>query len=673
MATRNSRRRADNDNASAVMLDAALAYGARGLPIFPCRADKKPLIDEWQLAATTDRAQIRKWWRRFPSANIGMHAGDAGLLVLDYDPGSDKAEVEQNVGKLPKTRLRARTPRGGTHEYYALKPGEIVPNSASKLAEHVDVRSFHGYVLLPPSRTADGAYEWIEQGKPAFRTDEMRRVASTARDKSKDRDNWIIEPDLDENVQACERWLATEAKIAVEGQGGDTKAYATAAHCRSFGLSEEQALDSMWSFWNPRCSPPWSLDDFEHFNQKVVNGYRYASSDPGNITPAYREAKNRDGFTVRSKASAVSQTSEHEFTAGRFRAATRDGIEAIEPPEWLMDSTLTDGGFGMIVGAPGTFKTFLALDAALRICADFSEEAPFGSVLKPGPVLFAVGEGRANLRKRITAWERTHSRGKKLRDFVLIDPVPNVTEDWAPFIELAKRASPKGYRLVVLDTVGRSMQGADENTQKDASKFTKLVETIQRELHACVLAIHHTGHGNVERSKGSMEFIGAPDSIFVVTRNAKDYMVSVTNTKQKDAEEWSLPRYVKLAKITTPIGESLVAVKAAECDIPRSSARDDTEIVRDIHARFILGALRGFPGKQWKASELASEARKRGCQIKFDTLRTDVLSVKKGKPGWARTHRALEPYFPPHDEKWATPQKLPQMDPVFALKDDEIQ
>ena len=139
-------------------------------------------------------------------------------MVLDLDPGHDKKELDKAVGGLPKTALRASTPRGGEHLYYELYEDEKVSASASKITPHVDVRSFHSYVLLPPSRTKDGVYEWIEQGKPAYRTDEMLRVANIRKEKHEDRDNWLIEPDQEENINAAIDWLKNEAEIATMGE-----------------------------------------------------------------------------------------------------------------------------------------------------------------------------------------------------------------------------------------------------------------------------------------------------------------------------------------------------------------------------------------------------------------------------------------------------------------------
>ena len=44
------------------MLAAALEFAAAGLPVFPCGADKRPLIKAWPTEASTDPMQLRAWW-----------------------------------------------------------------------------------------------------------------------------------------------------------------------------------------------------------------------------------------------------------------------------------------------------------------------------------------------------------------------------------------------------------------------------------------------------------------------------------------------------------------------------------------------------------------------------------------------------------------------------------
>lgn len=134
------------------LMEAALALAERGLRVFPLKAGSKhpPLIKDFPTNATTDAAQIRAWWTKWPDANVGVSTND--LLVLDVDPKrgglASLAALEAENGPLPAT-FRVRTPSGGLHLYFAAK--SPVACSVNRVAPGIDVRGHGGYVVGPGS------------------------------------------------------------------------------------------------------------------------------------------------------------------------------------------------------------------------------------------------------------------------------------------------------------------------------------------------------------------------------------------------------------------------------------------------------------------------------------------------------------------------------------------
>ena len=114
--------------------------------------------------ASVDPEVVRRWWRRWPQANVGVRTGTvSGLVVVDVDPdhgGLDTIRRLHRTRGLPRG-LRVRTGSGGWHLYFA-HPGGLVPNSAgTALGPGVDVRGDGGYVIAPPSRhLSGGTYRW---------------------------------------------------------------------------------------------------------------------------------------------------------------------------------------------------------------------------------------------------------------------------------------------------------------------------------------------------------------------------------------------------------------------------------------------------------------------------------------------------------------------------------
>jgi hypothetical protein len=158
--------RANATAASNPLLSEALRLTRLGYAIFPCRPGRKePATPHGVLDATTDEATIRTWWARWPSANLALATG-RGLVVIDVDTGAAwPNESEREYIRQLRPPL-ARTPRGGWHIYFRVPSGRAWRNSASRLAEHVDVRCDGGYVLVQPSRTEHGEYRWLRPLRP---------------------------------------------------------------------------------------------------------------------------------------------------------------------------------------------------------------------------------------------------------------------------------------------------------------------------------------------------------------------------------------------------------------------------------------------------------------------------------------------------------------------------
>lgn len=151
----------------ATPLDAALHYAAIGWHVFPCRPDKHPHIEKWQLVASVDPAQIESWWVRWPQAHVGVATGLSRLCAIDLDlkpsEGKDGVAafarlVEQNGGQHG-CGLMASTPRGGRHYVY-LAPEQRVGSCTDVLpGSGIDVRADGGYVVVPSP--ASPGREWV--------------------------------------------------------------------------------------------------------------------------------------------------------------------------------------------------------------------------------------------------------------------------------------------------------------------------------------------------------------------------------------------------------------------------------------------------------------------------------------------------------------------------------
>lgn len=298
------------------MKSAALAYASDGVPVFPTHSwtkdgcscgtncsspAKHPRVPGGHKSATTNRKQIEEWWSLWPDANVATCPGDTDRMVVDVDPGGTDEPY-------PDTDMWANTPRGGCHLWYTVSRDTHIPNSASKLADHVDVRGHDGYVLLPPSATKDGSYTWDDDGKaqtaPAWLVEKAQQGG--LKERKKDAAVWRIEPDQPEHIGKAREAAAGNGPLAlypaVEGKAGDQATFDAACMMRSFGLSEATAVDVLHDIYNPRCQPPW---DYEDLQVKVANAYRYATSAPGNCTDEYQRLKRREDVEIFQSVSTL--------------------------------------------------------------------------------------------------------------------------------------------------------------------------------------------------------------------------------------------------------------------------------------------------------------------------------------------------------------------------------
>ena len=159
----------------------ALAYAARGWPVFPCQPGQKiPATTHGYRDATTDPGQIIAWFALRPECNLAIATGAPGPDVLDVDQhgpaGNGFAALIRlrDAGLLNGAAAYVRTPSGGMHAYFT---GSHQRNGHLP-AHHLDFRSAGGYVLAPPSAVGGKPYRilWEPGGRGGLNWDTVTRL-----------------------------------------------------------------------------------------------------------------------------------------------------------------------------------------------------------------------------------------------------------------------------------------------------------------------------------------------------------------------------------------------------------------------------------------------------------------------------------------------------------------
>jgi hypothetical protein len=213
------------------LADAAAAYAAHGLPVFPLRAgDKVPAVDHWDQAATTDVRQVQAWWRQDPGFNIGMPCGIASnVLALDIDHGHHSdgtpkvgwdsfTELEERHGELPATLSQA-TPSGGQHMLFTYpdRASGLWRNSASQVGDDIDIRGEGGYIVLTPSVVGARRYgPWTGAAKvsaPAWLVEATRKRTPAAPVFAGDLPDQASMTDAE--IERCDRYTLSAVRAEV--------------------------------------------------------------------------------------------------------------------------------------------------------------------------------------------------------------------------------------------------------------------------------------------------------------------------------------------------------------------------------------------------------------------------------------------------------------------------
>lgn len=513
------------------VLEHALAAARRGWRVFPVEPNgKRPLVADWENAATTDEAIIRAWLQDWPGMNYGIATGPSGLFVVDADIKEDGlgtlADLELD-GLLPCT-LEVGTPSGGRHLYFHGSGRSTV----RKIGKGIDTRSRGGYVVGPGSQI-DGRGYSLDQDRPlAGAPDALIERAGEGIAAAEDQTP-AAELDLPENIERAAEYLRRTTP-ATEGRGGNNHTYKTAALVRDFGVSRETCFDLLAREFNPRCEPPWPHDELETI---VNNAYSYAKRAPG-------EARANDETLGKLAAAAeqfVGAPAKEEppdprKPAGRFRVLGWHEILAMPDPTWLVKETVTEQGLVLVYGPTSSYKSFVALDLALHIATGNTwcgREIPAAA-----PVVYCAGEGAHGIRKRVNAWAKKHNT-EALANFGMVPTMPLFGED-EELRQFAQECGAFRPKLIVFDTVAHAMAGLDENAQKDSGLFVARCNQMANALECSVVLVHHTGKDQARGARGSTVLPGACDTIFEVTK-PRPLEVVIKMSKQKDAEAWDKP------------------------------------------------------------------------------------------------------------------------------------
>ncbi len=294
-------------------------------------------------------------------------------------------------------------------------------------------------------------------------------------------------------------------------------------------------------------------------------------------TDAYKWLKALRNEPIPPRPGAEETEEEEKPNTRRIRFVEDSDIENRPLRTWIIPGILPQSGIAMLFGAPGTYKSFLAIDWALAIGYG---RGWAGRATKQGPVAYIAAEGSFGLSSRIKAWKHYNqvmgNSGVRWYDqSILLQDPSHVSE----LLAALKEDFPILPVLLIIDTLSRCSGGADENSNTEMAKIIAAADIIQQEIGCSVLIIHHEGKDRSKGPRGASALIGNMETIISIDR-VSDALegVQIECFKQKDAERFDPVRmvlnHVQYGESTEEA--SIVLVKTeipADDDNPLASAK----------------------------------------------------------------------------------------------------
>lgn len=548
---------------------------------------------EWKTASTDDPDQVARWWGErgeYPHHGIGVDMGKSGLAVADADVKSGVdgiARLEAELSAFVHDHNRSvyseapfsRTPSMGVHLWFA-DPDGLMGSGANIFGTKeepsgVDGRGVGGTIFMPPTYVPGyGRYAWPD-GEPDWAALPQVPARLTAacppggRKKSAQSTDQPLRTTAPHSAAYSAAYSAAaysaggaqgESQLFGGGQQyvpGDQRLTEEQAKARLMPLWEEvRDTHSPNGLWQAVASFARAAAHFEcYWNAEQVGamvlaayaagGHGYAELDDNDrraIASAYAmqaEARRAgdldDGWQCLPAGEAV--------LAQAAASVTGDAVDALlaemrkpselvdQPPQpYLIKGLLNLNSESWLIGAPGSRKSFVALDMAGHVARGMPWQ---GCRVRQGGVVLIVAEGGGGIGGRIKAWEMEHGPMGAEVDILLRPVQASNAQAWATLVAACERLAPS---LIVLDTQARITVGLEENSATDMGIFINAVSALRTATGACVLAIHHTGRNGAD-ARGSSALDGAQDTELKVVAASEPLRGELRSEKQKDLAE----------------------------------------------------------------------------------------------------------------------------------------
>jgi putative DNA primase/helicase len=304
-----------------------------------------------------------------------------------------------------------------------------------------------------------------------------------------------------------------------------------------------------------------SEEGYELFDDYSSRGDLYAGpTDTRRVWDSIRDVRGQKLVTIGTLIHLAQTESPQISALGDLQISTdqeplfmrlKDAKRQIRSIDWLIDKHIKKESLVMIGGAPGSGKSYVALDMALSVATG----KPWleAHSVQQGEVILVACEGRDSLLRRVWSWEALKNKGQDVEDAYITPTAVNSTEQFAKFIE-AQAVKPK---MIVLDTMNFTLGSCNENDSNLMTEyFTTLSRNLIRRFKCVVVLVHHTNKGKTD-IRGSSAIRGALDALYFVDQTNGQFVIE--NDKHKDRDKGDIEAIYlnpRETQITLPDGKT---------------------------------------------------------------------------------------------------------------------
>lgn len=501
----------------------ALALAEGGVPCFPCEPrTKRPLTRHGFKDATSDAAQIRSWWQKYPTALVGVPTGSAsGMVLIDIDGTPDS--VDYILANPELEAARQHNTRRGLHYWFRAPPGETIRCSTSKLARGVDVRGEGGYGIWWPAAGLAASGPDIDQ-LPELPPRLLERVVPHKKVSTAQTEAASASTDALKGAQNLQRLRELLRWHDPDAPYDEWLRVLMAAHAMTDGSEDALRACDEWSKGSQKYK---GLDDLR------AHWVTFRNDKAVRVTAAYLDYNVPalpDEFTViEGEWTEASRTSLRAAVA-RFTPIADHEFVKRRPLDWHIKKVLPRAELVVVYGQSGSGKSFFVFDQVAAIARGTQWN---GHKTTQGRVVYVAAEGANGFRNRVLA--HAQQNGGAFPGIKIVAAAPNLFSG-GDHVALARAIiEGGGADVIVIDTLSATTPGANENAGEDMGVVIARCKRIHELTGATVILIHHSGKDEAKGARGWSGLRAAIDAEIEVTKNGDTREATIT--KMKDGEE----------------------------------------------------------------------------------------------------------------------------------------